>query len=205
MRRVITNQQDIRVAKRTESQLRKETPYLQDFHPDSLKEPLYLIAEDILKYEQDYKDGYTVARRGLKFRYPGIATIADTTHMLSQEQRIILLCISQVTTDLYKKNTPIAGLTVAGSGAGVRRRYRFSISWQVPFTVRASQSISSTVQERALVQALKTFPKEASQRWERVAAAVPRKTVNQCKKICHDEGKFQKQENCSLNITIHNP
>jgi hypothetical protein len=64
--------------------------------------------------------------------------------MLSQEQRIILLCISQVTTDLYKKNTPIAGLTVAGSGAGVRRRYRFSISWQVPFTVRASQSISST-------------------------------------------------------------
>lgn len=64
--------------------------------------------------------------------------------MLSQEQRIILLCISQVTTDLYKKNTPIAGLTVAGSGAGVRRKYRFSISWQVPFTVRASQSISST-------------------------------------------------------------
>lgn len=38
------------------------------------------------------------------------------------------------------------------------------------------------MQERALVQALKTFPKEASQRWERVAAAVPGKTVNQCKK-----------------------
>lgn len=40
----------------------------------------------------------------------------------------------------------------------------------------------SAIQERALVQALKTFPKEASQRWERVAAAVPGKTVNQCKK-----------------------
>ncbi|RAL48831.1 hypothetical protein DM860_001151 [Cuscuta australis] len=40
----------------------------------------------------------------------------------------------------------------------------------------------SPVQERALVQALKTFPKDASQRWERVAAAVPGKTVNQCKK-----------------------
>ncbi|XP_010558034.1 PREDICTED: dnaJ homolog subfamily C member 2-like [Tarenaya hassleriana] len=40
----------------------------------------------------------------------------------------------------------------------------------------------SAVQERALVQALKTFPKETSQRWERVAAAVPGKTVNQCKK-----------------------
>ncbi|KAJ1257820.1 hypothetical protein BS78_10G025700 [Paspalum vaginatum] len=34
----------------------------------------------------------------------------------------------------------------------------------------------------ALVQALKAFPKDASQRWERVAAAVPGKTVVQCKK-----------------------
>ncbi|XP_042514552.1 dnaJ homolog subfamily C member 2-like isoform X2 [Macadamia integrifolia] len=40
----------------------------------------------------------------------------------------------------------------------------------------------SAVQERALVQALKTFPKETSQRWERVTAAVPGKTVIQCKK-----------------------
>ncbi|KAG2315517.1 hypothetical protein Bca4012_066333 [Brassica carinata] len=40
----------------------------------------------------------------------------------------------------------------------------------------------SVVQERALVQALKTFPKETSQRWERVAAAVPGKTMIQCKK-----------------------
>ncbi|KAJ4893362.1 DnaJ domain [Raphanus sativus] len=40
----------------------------------------------------------------------------------------------------------------------------------------------SAVQERALVQALKTFPKETSQRWERVAAAVPGRTVVQCKK-----------------------
>lgn len=40
----------------------------------------------------------------------------------------------------------------------------------------------SAVQERALVQALKTFPKETTQRWERVATAVPGKTVGQCKK-----------------------
>uniref|UniRef100_A0A803ME83 Uncharacterized protein n=1 Tax=Chenopodium quinoa TaxID=63459 RepID=A0A803ME83_CHEQI len=40
----------------------------------------------------------------------------------------------------------------------------------------------SSVQERALVQALKTFPKETPQRWERVATAVPGKTMNQCKK-----------------------
>lgn len=46
----------------------------------------------------------------------------------------------------------------------------------------SDQDVWSAVQERALVQALKTFPKEASQRWERVAAAVPGKSVNQCKK-----------------------
>jgi DnaJ homolog subfamily C member 2 len=34
----------------------------------------------------------------------------------------------------------------------------------------------------ALLQALKAYPKDASQRWECVAAAVPGKTVVQCKK-----------------------
>ncbi|XWS57070.1 hypothetical protein CRYUN_Cryun09bG0140000 [Craigia yunnanensis] len=46
----------------------------------------------------------------------------------------------------------------------------------------SEQDVWSSIQERALVQALKTFPKETSQRWERVGAAVPGKTVNQCKK-----------------------
>ncbi|ONK63607.1 uncharacterized protein A4U43_C07F17000 [Asparagus officinalis] len=45
-----------------------------------------------------------------------------------------------------------------------------------------AEDIWSAVQERALIQALKTFPKETAQRWERVATAVPGKTVNQCKK-----------------------
>ncbi|KAK1698528.1 hypothetical protein QYE76_015225 [Lolium multiflorum] len=40
----------------------------------------------------------------------------------------------------------------------------------------------SEPQVLALVQALKAFPKDANQRWERVAAAVPGKTVVQCKK-----------------------
>ncbi|KAG9454940.1 hypothetical protein H6P81_007844 [Aristolochia fimbriata] len=44
------------------------------------------------------------------------------------------------------------------------------------------QDVWSATQEKALIQALKAFPKETSQRWERVAAAVPGKTVNQCKK-----------------------
>ncbi|KAL8166705.1 hypothetical protein V2J09_008204 [Rumex salicifolius] len=46
----------------------------------------------------------------------------------------------------------------------------------------SDQDVWSAVQEKALVQALKTFPKETPQRWERVATAVPGKTVNQCKK-----------------------
>ncbi|XP_062081159.1 uncharacterized protein LOC133785962 [Humulus lupulus] len=49
-------------------------------------------------------------------------------------------------------------------------------------TSSSDQDVWSAVQERALVQALKTFPKDANQRWERVAASVPGKTVNQCKK-----------------------
>ncbi|KAM3300483.1 hypothetical protein ACQJBY_041482 [Aegilops geniculata] len=40
----------------------------------------------------------------------------------------------------------------------------------------------SEAQVLALVQALKAFPKDTNQRWERVAAAVPGKTVVQCKK-----------------------
>ncbi|KAI3703527.1 hypothetical protein L1987_73667 [Smallanthus sonchifolius] len=51
-----------------------------------------------------------------------------------------------------------------------------------PVGSSSDQDAWSTVQETALVQALKTFPKETNQRWERVAAAVPGKTVNQCKK-----------------------
>ncbi|KAL8201115.1 hypothetical protein R6Q57_012454 [Mikania cordata] len=48
--------------------------------------------------------------------------------------------------------------------------------------VNLDQDEWSVVQVTALIQALKTFPKEANQRWDRVAAAVPGKTVNQCKK-----------------------
>ncbi|XP_076909577.1 uncharacterized protein LOC143566900 [Bidens hawaiensis] len=48
--------------------------------------------------------------------------------------------------------------------------------------VKLDEDEWSVGQVTALIQALKTFPKEANQRWERVAAAVPGKTVNQCKK-----------------------
>ncbi|KAH9602800.1 hypothetical protein KSS87_009287 [Heliosperma pusillum] len=51
-----------------------------------------------------------------------------------------------------------------------------------PVSSGSDQDTWSAVQEKALVQALKTFPKDAPQRWERVATAVPGKNVNQCKK-----------------------
>ncbi|CAI8611071.1 unnamed protein product [Vicia faba] len=69
----IIYQQDIRVVK-TESQSRKETHYFQ--------EPLCLTTEDVLKCEQAYKEGYTVALRGLEFRYRSIAAIADALALM---------------------------------------------------------------------------------------------------------------------------
>ncbi|CAM6117220.1 unnamed protein product [Calypogeia fissa] len=43
-----------------------------------------------------------------------------------------------------------------------------------------NRDVWSEMQELALVKALKTFPKDSSQRWERIAAAVPGKTKSQC-------------------------
>lgn len=69
-------------------------------------------------------------------------------------------------TESHQKMEDVA--TAANGGGGV--------------SSSSDQDVWSAVQETALVQALKTFPKETTQRWERVAAAVPGKTVNQCKK-----------------------
>lgn len=77
----IIYQQDIRVVK-TESQSRKEMHYFQDFHPNCLKEPLCFTHDDAVKCKQAYKEGYTVALRGLEFRYQSIAAIADTLALM---------------------------------------------------------------------------------------------------------------------------
>lgn len=77
----INYQQDIRVVK-TESQSRKETHYFQEFYPEGCMKPLYLTTEDVLKCEQAYKEGYTVALRGLEFRYQSIAAIADALALM---------------------------------------------------------------------------------------------------------------------------
>ncbi|XP_020230222.1 uncharacterized protein LOC109811006 [Cajanus cajan] len=77
----IIYQQDIRVVK-TESQSSKEMHYFQDFHSCCVKEPLYFTFDDILKCRQAYKEGYSVALRGLEFRYQSIAAIADTLALM---------------------------------------------------------------------------------------------------------------------------
>lgn len=72
----IIYQQDIRVVK-TERQSRKEMHYFQHFDAGCIEEPHYFTVDDILKCGQAYKEGYTVALRGLEFRYRSIAAIVD--------------------------------------------------------------------------------------------------------------------------------
>ncbi|KAI9083025.1 hypothetical protein K1719_035040 [Acacia pycnantha] len=77
----IAYHQDIRVVK-TERHSRKEVHYSQHFNSGCTREPYYFTIDDILKCEQAYKDGYTVALRGLEFRYQSIAAIADKLAVL---------------------------------------------------------------------------------------------------------------------------
>lgn len=72
----IAYHQDIRVVK-TQRHSRKEMHYFQNSSSGCIQEPHYLTIDDVLKCEQAYKEGYTVALRGLEFRYQSIATVAD--------------------------------------------------------------------------------------------------------------------------------
>lgn len=77
----IIYQQDIRVVK-TEKQSRKEMHFFQDFHPGCSNEAQYFTMNDVLKCVQAYKEGYSVALRGLEFRYQSIAAIADALALM---------------------------------------------------------------------------------------------------------------------------
>lgn len=100
---------------------------------------------------------------------------------------------SPLTTRAESDGVPVAGMQASSSVVTSKQSSssdgttQNSVDGQVPapngvYSGAAEQDTWSAIQERALVQALKTFPKETAQRWERVAAAVPGKTVNQCKK-----------------------
>lgn len=99
---------------------------------------------------------------------------------------------SPLTTRAELDGVPVAGMQASSSDVTTKQpsssddTTQNSVDGQVPVpngvSSGAEQDTWSATQERALIQALKTFPKETAQRWERVAAAVPGKSVNQCKK-----------------------
>ncbi|KDP26998.1 hypothetical protein JCGZ_22060 [Jatropha curcas] len=69
----IIYQQDIRVL-RTENQSRREVHFFQEsFDPH----PHFFSIDDIKKCEEAYKEGYTIALRGMEFRVVSIAAVVD--------------------------------------------------------------------------------------------------------------------------------
>ncbi|GMH13598.1 hypothetical protein Nepgr_015439 [Nepenthes gracilis] len=73
----IIYQQDIRVLT-IEPDLKTERHYFQGSLTDhSIKVPISFFVSDILKCEEAYKQGYTIALRGMEFRFKSIAAIAD--------------------------------------------------------------------------------------------------------------------------------
>ncbi|PRQ37063.1 putative [histone H3]-lysine-36 demethylase [Rosa chinensis] len=68
-------QQDIRVVK---TKSKKEVHFFVDSLASCcIKDPHCLSAEDVSKCEEAYKDGYTVALRGMEFRFDSVAAIAE--------------------------------------------------------------------------------------------------------------------------------
>ncbi|CAK7345588.1 unnamed protein product [Dovyalis caffra] len=68
--------QDIRVL-RTEQPLKKEVHFFQKkFDPCCFKK-LAFNTTDIMKCEEAFKEGYTIALRGVEFRFASIAAVAD--------------------------------------------------------------------------------------------------------------------------------
>ncbi|KAA8535701.1 hypothetical protein F0562_030704 [Nyssa sinensis] len=72
----ILYQQDIRVLKTQQSE--KEVHFFQECSGSCcVQAPQFLYIDDILRCEEAYTEGYTVALRGVEFRFASIAAIAD--------------------------------------------------------------------------------------------------------------------------------
>ncbi|KAK8642963.1 hypothetical protein V6N13_012284 [Hibiscus sabdariffa] len=73
----LINEQDIRVL-RTDNQLKQEMRFLQENSGSCcVRTPHVLCLDDILKCQEAYNDGYTVALRGMGFRFGRLAFIVD--------------------------------------------------------------------------------------------------------------------------------
>ncbi|PQP96804.1 hypothetical protein Pyn_19550 [Prunus yedoensis var. nudiflora] len=70
-------QQDIRVL-RTDSHLKREVHFFQEsLNSCCIEDPHYFTIEEVLKCQEAYKEGYTIALRGMEFRFESLAAIAD--------------------------------------------------------------------------------------------------------------------------------
>ncbi|PQQ12936.1 uncharacterized protein Pyn_35341 [Prunus yedoensis var. nudiflora] len=70
-------QQDIRVL-RTDSHLKREVHFFQEsLNSCCIEDPHYFTIEEVLKCQEAYKEGYTIALRGMEFRFEILAAIAD--------------------------------------------------------------------------------------------------------------------------------
>ncbi|KAL4280187.1 hypothetical protein GQ457_03G029460 [Hibiscus cannabinus] len=73
----LINEQDIRVL-RTDNQLKQEVHFFQENSGSCrVRTPHILCLDDILKCQEAYNDGYTVALRGMEFRFERLAFIVD--------------------------------------------------------------------------------------------------------------------------------
>lgn len=70
-------QQDLRVL-RTESQLKREVHFFEESLNSCYKNGSHIFnIDDVLKCEEAYQEGYTVALRGMEFRFVSLAAIAN--------------------------------------------------------------------------------------------------------------------------------
>lgn len=73
----IVYQQDIRVL-RTDKQLKREVHFFSESSDKCCSKPSHFFSlADITKCEEAFKEGYTIAVRGMEFRFASIAAIAD--------------------------------------------------------------------------------------------------------------------------------
>ncbi|XP_057995501.1 uncharacterized protein LOC131168763 [Hevea brasiliensis] len=74
----IIYQQDLRVL-RTEKQSKREMHFFpENLDPCCIMTPNFFSIDDIMKCEEACKEGYTIAIRGMEFRFASIAAVADT-------------------------------------------------------------------------------------------------------------------------------
>lgn len=74
----IIYQQDLRVLRTDKQSKREKHLFHENLDPFCIKTRKFFSIDDIMKCEEACKEGYTIAVRGMEFRYASIAAVADT-------------------------------------------------------------------------------------------------------------------------------